>query len=297
VRVCWLPILLCGCGRLWFDPVPDATTTDAGPSCWQAWRSGSPELSAPRMMSELDIFSSQGDPSLSRDGRTLYFSANDASFDLYQTIRDDIGKPWQTPTLVTELQTASDDLRLSMNDAGTVAVFASDRPGSTSVDLWYTTRSDPSAMWGTPTQTLVAATNSIADDNNPELSADGLTLYVSPTSVPQGVARATRVSLTDPFGAPQPIAEVNTGPTTFDATVSPDELVIVFASNEGASFDLHFARRSDTAAPFGVSQVVPLVNSLTTLDGDPELSSSGCELYFASDRAIGRHLYMATVTP
>jgi Tol biopolymer transport system component len=249
------------------------------------------------MMSELDIFSQQGDPSISGDGRTLYFSAADTSFDLYQTIRGDIDQPWQAPSVVTELQTASQDLRLSMNDAGTVAVFASDRPGSTSVDLWYTTRSDPSAIWGTPTQTLVAATNSVADDNNPELSADGLTLYVSPTSVPQGVARATRGSLTDPFGAPQPIAEVNTGPTTFDATVSPDELVIVYASNEGGSFDLHFASRSDVASPFGASQVVPLVNSLTTLDGDPELSTNGCELYFASDRTSGRHLYVATVTP
>jgi hypothetical protein len=294
----WLPLVLCGCGRIWFDPLTDASTSDAdGPSCWQAWRSGTPDVSAPRMMTELDILSQQGDPSLSRDGRTLYFSAAGTSFDLYQSTRGEVGQPWQTPTVVAELQTTSDDQRLSMDATGTVAVFGSNRPPSMLIDVWYTTRPDANAPWGTPTQTLVAAASSPDDDNNPELSADGLTLYISPTTSPQRIARAIRASLADPFSAAQPVAELDTGPVTFDATLSPDQLVIVYAVDDAVSFDLHFASRSDVASPFGASQVVPRVNSVDTLDGDPELSSSGCELYFASDRNSGRHLYMATVTP
>ncbi len=296
----WAAVLLvAGCGRVHFAPLTDAGL-DAEPEspCWAAWRSGAPQISTPRMMTELDITTQQGDPSLSSDGLTLYFSAGTlTTFDIYRSMRAGLDQPWQAPVLVSELSTPMNDLRLSMNSAGTIAVLSSDRTGSSMLDLWYTERTDPTAMWSAPTQTLVAGLNTLDSEHNPELTADGRSLYFAPDTTPKLIMRATRASITDPLGAAVPVAELNLQSVNVDPTLSPDERVVAFAATGASSIDLSFATRDDSTSPFGTPQLIPRVNAPTNLDNDPELSADGCELYYTSNRSNGFHLYIATVTP
>ena len=297
--------MLVGCGRIDFDArvQPDAPT-----DCWAGWRAGTPNVQAPQLVPELADAMAQGDPSLASDDLELFVTRGPiGSGDIYHSTRPDRGSPWSTLQPVTELNTASDDLRLSVGRDGT-AVFSSSRGGS--VAMYSTSRGAPDQMFAAPTQTLVTATNMAGVlEHNPELSEDELTLYFAPiinSSNTERVSRAIRPTTQDPFGAPSVITEIQILVGQGDASISPDELVIVFAARDTPTggcvagmrcFDLFFATRASKADPFGAPIEVPNVNSFAHTDNNTEISSDGCELYFASQRAGNAAIYRATVTP
>ena len=294
------------CGRIDFEPL-EARPDGAIASCISAWKSGAPELAEPRRISELSAASAQGDPSLSRDGLEMFFSRGTSTAgNLYVTTRVDVASAWNPPVAVSELNTSSSELRLTLSSDGTTAFFLSDRSGS--FDLWTTTRAGRGMPFAPPTQTGLAAVNSASfAEHNPELSGDDLTLYFAPQDAAreQTVQRATRATPGDAFGTPTTLGELAEGLAYADATLSPDELVIVYAARDTFNpcsaadrcFDLYFASRNDRGEPFNTPQLVPTVDQFGTVENDPELSSDGCELYFSSTREGTSDLYVARVTP
>lgn len=105
----------------------------------------------------------------------LYFNSDRAgTHDFYTSVRHKDGS-FGTPTLVTALNTAASDQRITIRKDAREAFFFSNRTGSTGLDLWTSTREDRDDTWGTPTN-LGATVNSAADDFQPTLSRDGRTL-------------------------------------------------------------------------------------------------------------------------
>src|SRR5262249_16286705 len=151
-----------------------------------------------------------------------------------------------------------------------------------------------------PNDPRVAMVNNDPSNHyDPFLTADGLKLYLAPTSGPQGrqeIRRATRATTGDNFGAAAPVPELNTMTSGADPALAIDELVIVFTAKMGnQDTDLYYATRTSATGSFGSPKPVPTVNSDSN-DGDPVLSADGCELYFASERDGGKyHLFHATV--
>ena len=88
-----------------------------------------------------------------------------------------------------------------------------------------------------------------------------------------------------------------------DPTLSPDERVLIISTvaSGASSTDLYYATRTTRDDDFRVIGPVPGVNVATQSEGDAELSSDGCELYFSATNADGtqtalpRDLYVARV--
>jgi len=103
----------------------------------------------------------------------------------------------------------------------------------------------------------------------------------------------------DSFGPPELVAGLNTTSSESGATVRRDGLEVIFASNRSGgvgNMDLWMATRDSTNEVWSNVTNLAGLNS-TAFDGcRTSLSFDGLTLYFTSERAGSRDLYMATRT-
>lgn len=238
-----------------------------------------------RRITELVIGTTQADPSISLDGKELFFVSDD---DLFLASRTSMAEPWTLVRRVDELNSASLDGRLSLAADG-YAVFLSNRPPSMMMDIWSTMRGSD-GVFAPPTQTEVVALNTANNDQNPDLSPDGITLWYSRAG--GMIHRSTRPP-GGSFAAATVVTELQVLFNAVDPTVSPDQLVAVFSASQTGILDLWYATRATVTDPFGNQMPVPEINTaLTEVDGD--LAANGCELYFS--RGLDE-MWVATLTP
>ncbi|HCO94118.1 MAG TPA: hypothetical protein DIU00_09235 [Phycisphaerales bacterium] len=127
-------------------------------------------------------------PSISADGLSLYFSGYAATSpfrpgsmgggDLWVTTRKTKADPWTKPVhLGPKVNYSGWDASPSISADSLSLYFNSSRPGgSGGPDLWVTTRKTKDDPWGT-TLNLGSTVNSAEWDLNPDISAEGSTLY------------------------------------------------------------------------------------------------------------------------
>ncbi|HEX4129012.1 MAG TPA: hypothetical protein VHZ24_03140 [Pirellulales bacterium] len=183
----------------------------------------------------------------------------------------------------------------SISGDGLTMVFVAHAKGDRYVgfgenDLWLVESSARDMPFGKPVN-LGDAVNTAANETNPSLSADGLTLLFA-TDRPGGAGGldlwlAKRQSQREPFHGAEPlIGPVNTVSAEFGGTVSTDGLeLIYFSSPRGEGLggqDLWQSRRKDVASPFAApTNLGPAVNSSLS-EQHPWLSSDGRVLLFSS---------------
>jgi len=148
--------------------------------------------------------------------------------------------------------------------------------------------------YGTPTN-LGPAVNSSHWDNDPIVSADGLSLFFD-SRRPGGqggfdIWVTTRETVQDPWGPP-----VNLGPTINSAAaeasggISPDGLEFYFVSNRAGgsgSYDIWVTTRETTQTPW--TSPVNLGSTVNSPAGDfaPRISTDGLSLFFNASRPDG----------
>jgi len=121
-------------------------------------------------------------PNVSSDGLSLYFASNRpggyGSFDLWVTTRATLSDPWGPGVnLGPTVNSSSSEYQPSISADGLSLFFEFGRPGGLGPDdIWVTTRATVSDPWGTPVN-LGSQVNTSGDDGNPDISADGSTLY------------------------------------------------------------------------------------------------------------------------
>jgi len=121
---------------------------------------------------------SQADPTLSGDGKRLYFAAvlADGHQHIMVATRAAASGPFGTPVGIAELDSLTGDADPSLSQDETVILFSSLRNYATNKDeLFYAVRSDLAHPFG-PVQAL-APINDSTEDGDPFLSADGCTVY------------------------------------------------------------------------------------------------------------------------
>ena len=170
--------------------------------------------------------------------------------------------------------------------------WGGERPGTLGQgDLWFSVRPAIGAPFGSTEN--AGAINTASAEGDPELSADGLTLYwVSDRTGGVGdfdIWYATRTSVVASFGAEDNASLLNTTASERDPALSADGHTLYFVSDRvggTGEHDIWYASRSDLSAPFDDPQLLPGVN---TVDGDdnPAVSPDGLTLYFASNRVGG----------
>jgi hypothetical protein len=108
---------------------------------------------------------------------------------------------------------------------------------------------------------------------------------------------AARCSPTAPFGAGVALSSLNTAADELAARLSPDELVVVFASGtSAANYDLYTATRANTSLPFTGPTLIGSLNSVYS-DSWPTLTPDQLVVAFESTRPAGAvHIFSSQRT-
>lgn len=255
---------------------------------------GQPGRWTPRTLSTDQYESS---PTLSPDGRELFFFRADRDFDNYRLLHSLCeGGRWSVPR---EPAFAADAGVLETDPAfspdGQRLYYGSDRHRADDLDIWMVER-QPGGAWGTP-QRLPEPVNSPHTELLPREQPDGRLLFGS--SRPGGPGGRDLY-----FAAPLPDgswrveslpAPVNTPGDEYEADLSRDGKVLVVVANRGVrshlyAYDRHgddWRERGRVPARDDVFQVGPL------------LSPDGRRLLFAqaADEASSGELFLVELQP
>jgi hypothetical protein len=185
----------------------------------------------PALVPELSTADDESNPDVSFDGLTLYFDRTLANtttdVDIYVSTRASRGAPWSPPALVPELNSVLADWSASPSLDGAEVMVSSNRGGSDGVFL---TTLDPDAQRFTPMTWMIDGTDAY-------LAPDGCHLFFHDGDL----WVATRAGPGQPFGAPEPLAELDSSANDTDAWASADLWVFMFASERTGDSDLYEA--------------------------------------------------------
>jgi Tol biopolymer transport system component len=196
----------------------------------------------------------------------------------------DAGPAFGSPMLVPGLRSDNDDVEdPSLTFEETEIYFASPTAGQN--DIWVSRKTTASDPWGP--STLVTELSSPQNDEDPEVSVDGLIMYFTSDRGGDGrhLYASRRRTRDTPWESP---ARVDTlGSSTLDEAPSVDrgQLYLVFASQRGTASAPHLfaAMRPDASAAWQSAAEITALSS-NWLDSDPALFSDGRALVFASRR-------------
>jgi len=196
----------------------------------------------------------------------------------------DAGQTFGPATIVPGLRSDTDDVEdPSLTFEETEIYFASPTGGQN--DIWVSRRTLASDPWGP--STLVAELSGPQNDQDPEVSVDGLVMYFSSDRDGGGLRlyASTRRTRDTPWQMPTRVDTL--GSSTLDAAPSLDrgQLYLVFASQRGAASAPHLfaAMRPDASAAWqSAAEITALASAWQ--DSDPALFSDGRALLFASRR-------------
>jgi hypothetical protein len=244
-------------------------------------------------VSELNSSMADGAKSISPEGLTVYIESHrfENRSRIYSATRPDLNSPFTPPSdawfvnINNTPGTHNVGGPLISADGLTLIYGASNK-------IYSATRSNTTSPFGPGV--LLPNINGIGD--SPEstrddwLSPDGLRLYMSVRSGGQwDMYLASRATTGSPFGIPSTnlFVNLNTAWSEFEATLSADELQIIFLSDRPGGVggpDLWWASRPDRESPFGMPVNLTSINSVYR-DRTPLLF--GNTLFFSSTRATG----------
>jgi Tol biopolymer transport system component len=221
---------------------------------------------------------------LTPDELTVVFSrragAGTGLYDLYIAKRASIDDPFDTPTLMSTVNSVNSDVWPAISPDGLLLVFESDRGATAGTYRPYASkRATTNDSFGP-----AAAISALMDgDEQPYLANAGALYFSSATRTPAPGARDIwRVAIDSTGTAATPaivVGDVDTAAAELAPAVSPDELRIFFRRAAGSELDIYTASRTTTADPFGASSPVaalamPAINEIPNW-----ISPDGCALY------------------
>jgi Tol biopolymer transport system component len=184
-------------------------------------------------------------PSVTADGRTLYFVSNRVStgYFLYSATRASASGPFKNPNHVT----TSVEVESVFARAGGQSIYFAERLPAQSLDLVEGTGSASGGSFDS-VRTLTEL-NTAGDETAPAVIPSNLKIYYSSradtsSAYAYDIWTASRSSATDPFGTPTLVSELN----TTDAAdvvddITPDDCTIYFHSNRSGTFQEYIATR------------------------------------------------------
>jgi hypothetical protein len=184
--------------------------------------------------------------------------------------------PFGTPTIVAALAGAGVDDDPTVTGDLCELFYSATRAAQE--DIYVSLRATPSDPWGAPAR--VAELSSASADMTPEVSADGLTIYLTRNN---DILRATRATRSAAWSAPALVAELNSPQLGGSSAPSADEQSMVLASARAGTIDVWLATRSSLSDVWSAPAPVAELNT-TKLDTTPYLATTHGYLIYASDR-------------
>jgi hypothetical protein len=206
---------------------------------------------------------------------------------------------WGPPQLIPALSDRDDDWEPTVTGDLLELYFRSERENRPAQgDIWVSKRASPNDPWGAPSR--VTALSTLAGENSPEVSADGLTIWFTSERSNTGldIWVSTRADRSAAWTNPVRAADLSTNGNDEASAPNLNLTRIVLHSDRPNrnEYDIFEAVRASTSAPW--STAVPLAGINTTaFEAAPFLSSDDLTIYFVSDRGGGVgnfDLYQAT---
>ncbi len=194
----------------------------------------------------------------------------------------DPGPAWGTPQPVASVNTTDAETDPALSADGLELLFSSNRAGVGGYDIYRSTRASTSVEFGAPTLLLTLAT---ADDEQaPELTSDGLTVYFRRND---DIYRAVRSAVGQPFANVQKDDELSTAFVDTNPSISADGLVASTTRNVTSTHrELYLFERGTPASPWGSPRrIAELVTA--GVDSAACLDQHGLAMYFHSNRPGG----------
>lgn len=239
----------------------------------------------------------EDDPTLPADMLEIYFERNG---DIWRAMRPNIATAFGSPQAVTELNSADEESCPNISRDGLVMLLSSARSDAQAKgrrDIYRSTRPTRSDSWATPTP--IVELNSGELESCASATDDELLIFFG-SDRPGGIGGmdiyvAARQQKTEAWGAPALVPALNTADDDVDPSISPDGLVLHFASarSPGAGLrDIWVATRSARSEIFGQPTNLTSLNSASD-DGDPWLADDYATVYFSSDRNGTSDIFVA----
>ena len=192
--------------------------------------------------------------------------------------------PFGAPALVAGLRGDDDDVQDPTLTGDELEIYFASSTGGVN-DIWSSHRTSATAAW--EPSALVTELASTGNDEDPDLSEDGLTIHFASDRAGDGMRLyvSRRAARDQPWVAPQ--LEGDLGASLLDRAPSVDaaQLHMVFASQRGTATVAHLfsATRAEQAAAWQDIIELTAINSAWQ-DVDPALFAAGRGLVFISRR-------------
>ena len=187
-----------------------------------------------------------------------------------------------TPEPVGELASASLDEEPSLTGDMLEIYFASRRAGGAGQsDIWRSTRPTLTALWSAPQP--VTELNTTTHDFSPDVSSDGLEIYITRGG---DVWRSRRNDRSAPWADPMPVVELNSTGRDFGAAPNEGGLMLLISSSRPGNLgdrDLFIFTRADLDSPWSLSRHLTEL-STALIDGTGMLASSGLFVTWGRER-------------
>jgi WD40-like Beta Propeller Repeat len=243
----------------------------------------------------------EGKPSLSSDGRELYFVSDrpgalggPGDQDIYVSRRASTDADWGPPERVPPpISSPFFDITPSISLDGLALYFASNRPVPNSPpDLWVSHRASVNDDWGEAVN-LGQGVNTPLFEGSISVSDDELIAYfagVTPEFVFK-IYKATRNSTAEPFG-PRELVEppINFDGNAYGPALTPNQHVMFFSAGvdnpfaPGAVNYIYVSERKTENDPWGTPIYLDTINCLTCFAGLPAIRAGGKEICWMGDR-------------
>ncbi len=219
-----------------------------GNDIWSTARSAGGAFSAISDVPVINSASSENEPTISGDGKTIVFSSDQPGsqgLDLWVASRSTLIGTFSAPTLVANVNTTFSEITPFLREDGQVLYLTSDRtPTQGQSDIWRAVMSGSS--FGAPTH--VDELGSAGNDGYPAVTPDDLVMYFSSSRTPtlggMDVWVTTRATASGPFGAPKAVPELSTASNDLVSFVSTDRCRVYLSSNVGGQYEIYLATRT-----------------------------------------------------
>jgi len=201
--------------------------------------------------------------------------------------------PFGPPEPLTDLNSsANEDDPTATGDLLEI-YFDSTRAGTMGIsDIWYSKRMAVGDDW--PAPQVAMELSSGAADTSPEISPDGLTMFLSSNRAGGDfdIYMSRRMNRNETWPTPEPVDSLNSVSNDYGVGFMPDLLHLVLASTRDGTFDLFATRRMGLDQPWETPGAITELNS-GALESDPWIDASGTVLYFTGDRLANVNIHIA----
>lgn len=299
----WFVVVLTACS---FDhgATPTSGATDAGSDDNQgsdaSMQPDAPFATGAFGTPELVSISAAGvrddDITLTGDMLEIYFESDRVTVgqsDVYMSKRAAVTDPWPTPVRVDELSTAYLETSMDISTDGLTIYFSSNRPPSTTVDVYVATRPDRASAWSEPALVSSLSTTN-ANDYNAQPWSDTVLFLGSDRMPARGGSDVFRATRSGPGATwDPPVTVTGLDSNRYEGEAFADATGAIWITGDMAGDDDLYRAEPDGMGSYKTPELITEIATAWS-ENDAWLSPDGHTLYFTSNRNGTLDIFMAT---